>query len=76
MHNVTFSFTFVCWLIALICFAIAGLNWVLPTSPRRAWNWTAWGYFFVLLPFVFGGVDLGVCWAIWAWGHFRPHPQP
>jgi hypothetical protein len=52
--------TFVCWLIALICFAIAGLNWVLPTPPHRTWNWTAWGYFFVLLPFVFGGGDFGL----------------
>lgn len=58
MHNnvnFSLSFTSVSWIIALVCFAIAGLQLVVPRPPSRAWNWTSWGFFFVLLPFVFGG---------------------
>jgi hypothetical protein len=46
---------FVCQILALVCFAISGLSWTLPSAPRRAWNWFSWAWFFVVLSFMISG---------------------
>jgi hypothetical protein len=50
----------VCQIIALICFALAGLNMIWPRSPRTSWNFFAWAWFFVLLSLMIGHANMSL----------------
>jgi hypothetical protein len=48
----------ICQIIALVCFAIAGLNWSMPI--KHPMSWRDWGFFFVLLSFMITSVAIGL----------------
>ena len=33
------SLVLVCQILALVCFFIGWMSWIIPTPPRRAWAW-------------------------------------
>lgn len=49
-----------CQVIALACFFIGWLSWTVPGPPRRAWNWTTGGFFWLLLSFMLGGASIAL----------------
>ena len=46
--------------IALVCFFIGWMAWQVPGPPRRAFNWTTGGFFWLLLSLMIGGFGIAL----------------